>query len=298
MQICQWKTQSRDKKRIHKKPKKADNLNRRGWNKNDKLENLQKKAKINPNTIWEARRRAKGCKGLEYTTYTEEGEQIQDPAKTKEHIANYFEDLYQAREGKEEYETWTKRITRHVQKALREPPYTNDDNEEKISTKEMEMAIKKLKRNKSVGPDKIPNEIFIEANKETKQLLKTKIENIHATEDIPQSWEEGEIILYKGKAKKENAPMKEASPYTSQQRWESIQNNYQWKSKKTGHNHQGTGRWQTRMLHSWPPYNPQTNDPGNTRKKAYCIHNLPRCTKSIWQGVARRNTIRLKQQWS
>ena len=73
----------------------------------------------------------------------------------------------------------------------------------KISTKEMEMAIKKLKRNKSVGPDKIPNEIFIEANKETKQLLKTKIENIHATEDIPQSWEEGEMIrLYKGKGQK------------------------------------------------------------------------------------------------
>ena len=48
----------------------------------------------------------------------------------------------------------------------------------------MEMVIKKLKRNKSLGPDKIPNEIFIEANNETKQLLKTMIENIHATEDI------------------------------------------------------------------------------------------------------------------
>ena len=169
----------------------------------DRLENLQKRAKINPNTIWEARRRAKGCNGLEYTTYTEEGEQIHDPVKTKEHIANYFEDLYQAREGKEEYVTWTEKITRHVQNALSEPPYTKDNNEEKISTKEMEMAIKKLRRNKSVGPDKIPNEIFIEANKETKQLLKTMIENIHANENIPQSWEEGEIIrLYKGKGQK------------------------------------------------------------------------------------------------
>ena len=157
----------------------------------DRLENLQKKAKINPNTIWEARRRAKGCNGLEYTTYTEEGEQIHDPVKTKEHITNYFEDLYQAREGKEEYETWTEKITKHVQKALREPSYTNDDNEEKISTKEMEMAMKKLKRNKSVGPDKIPNEIFIEANKETKQLLKTMIENIHATENIPKAGKKG-----------------------------------------------------------------------------------------------------------
>ena len=53
----------------------------------------------------------------------------------------------------------------------------------------MEMVIKKLKRNKSLGPDKLPNEIFIEVNNEKKKLLKTLIENIHATEDIPQSWE-------------------------------------------------------------------------------------------------------------
>ena len=67
----------------------------------------------------------------------------------------------------------------------------------------MENAIKRLKRNKSLGPDKIPNEIFIEANREMKQLLKTMIENIHITENIPQAWEEGEIIRpYKRKGQK------------------------------------------------------------------------------------------------
>ena len=45
-------------------------------------------------------KKAKECNGLEYTTYTEEGEQIKDPPETKEHIANYFEDLYQARMAK------------------------------------------------------------------------------------------------------------------------------------------------------------------------------------------------------
>ena len=34
----------------------------------------------------------------------------------------------------------------------------------------MEYTIKRLKINKSLGPDKIPNEIFIEANKETKKI--------------------------------------------------------------------------------------------------------------------------------
>ena len=87
--------------------------------------------------------------------------------------------------------------------ALNETPSTNCSTENKISDKEMDGIIKKLKRNKSLGPDKIPNEIFIEANRETKQLLKTMIENIHITEYIPPSWEEGEIIrLYKGKGQK------------------------------------------------------------------------------------------------
>ena len=67
----------------------------------------------------------------------------------------------------------------------------------------MNAAIKKLKRNKSLGPDKIPNEIFIEANKETRKVLKEILEKVHKEEEIPRSWEEGEIIrLYKGKGLK------------------------------------------------------------------------------------------------
>ena len=58
----------------------------------NKLEEIHRKAKINPNTIWEARKRAKASNGLDYPTYTEEGEQITDPNKTKEHIANYSRD--------------------------------------------------------------------------------------------------------------------------------------------------------------------------------------------------------------
>ena len=107
----------------------------------EKLKNLQEKAKINPKTIWDARKKAKGCNGLEYTTYTEESEQIKDPTETKEHIANYFEDLYQAREGKAEYQMWTEKITKHVKTALNEPPSTNSSTENKISEKEMDRII-------------------------------------------------------------------------------------------------------------------------------------------------------------
>ena len=49
----------------------------------DRLKKLQKKAKITPNAIWEARKRAKGCKGLEYNTYTENEILITDPTAPK-----------------------------------------------------------------------------------------------------------------------------------------------------------------------------------------------------------------------
>ena len=80
-------------------------------------------------------------------------------------------------------------------------PTCNTD--EQISEKEMNLVIKKLKRNKSLGPDKIPNEMFIEADKETRSILKEILEQIHKTDEIPSTWEEGEIIrLYKGKGLK------------------------------------------------------------------------------------------------
>ena len=60
-----------------------------------------------------------------------------------------------------------------------------------INIKEMNQTIKKLQRNKSTGPDDIPNELFIEANEETKETLKAMIENVHNNEEIPPAWAEG-----------------------------------------------------------------------------------------------------------
>ena len=116
MQIWNEGNEIATKKEYLERQKKLRNLIEEAETKRieEKLKKLQEKAKINPNTTWDARKKAKGCNGLEYTTYTEEGEQIKDPTETKEHIAKYFEDLYQAREGKAEYQIWTEKITKHV----------------------------------------------------------------------------------------------------------------------------------------------------------------------------------------
>ena len=165
---------------------------------NERIKKLINRTKKDPNMIWQARKRARTNNEIEYNMITEDGREITDPQKTKEHIANYFEDLYQARPGTPEYEESTKHITDTMKKLKLE--YKRETNGKTITEKEMEYTIKRLKRNKSLGPDKIPNEIFIEANKETKKIYQEIMNTVYKQEIIPERWQEGEIKrLYKGK---------------------------------------------------------------------------------------------------
>ena len=66
------------------------------------------------------------------------------------------------------------------------------------------MEIRKtLKRNKAVGPDEIPNEIFLEASKETLTTLTQILNIIHMEKHVPEAWRNGIIShLFNGKEKK------------------------------------------------------------------------------------------------
>jgi hypothetical protein len=58
----------------------------------------------------------------------------------------------------------------------------------------------KLKRNKSTGPDMIPNEAIKEADQETRTIILEALNRTYASETIPAEWQHGEIIrIYKGK---------------------------------------------------------------------------------------------------
>ena len=85
--------------------------------------------------FWKARKQTLGgSKREHYDTMDESGNIIKDPEKAKEHIANYFENLYQAREGKVEYQEWTNKIQKEVkdieQKLKTEPPVKEISKEE------------------------------------------------------------------------------------------------------------------------------------------------------------------------
>ena len=69
------------------------------------LEKLIEAGGVNSNTFWQIRKKFLGKGGQEeYDTITEDDITITDPEKTKNHIADYFEDLYQAREGEQTHE--------------------------------------------------------------------------------------------------------------------------------------------------------------------------------------------------
>ena len=60
-----------------------------------------------------------------------------------------------------------------------------------------------MKNNKATGPDKIPNEIFTNADPKVKHIYLQTINKIIQTHKIPTQWQTGEIIrLYKGKGRK------------------------------------------------------------------------------------------------
>ena len=153
-------------------------------------------------TFWKMRRKYLGGNSqTNYDTITEEGLILKTEEETKEHIAKYFEELYKAREGKEEYKAWTERIVEKNKEITQE--MKNKPPVQAITTQEMNNVIKKLKRNKATGPDDIPNEIFKEADPETKELYLDIVNDIAKRRDIPENWQEGEIKrLYKGKGQK------------------------------------------------------------------------------------------------
>ena len=183
-----------------------------------RIKKLTEKAKIDPNIIWQARKRAQTTNSMEYNTITEDNITLTEPEETLEYVADYFQNLYQAREGEPEYHKSTEEIKVTVEQALRNNNTKAEQGEEPITTKEMNNAIKRLKRKKSLGPDKIPNEVFIEADQETRYILCNIFNKIHKAENIPPAGEKEKSCGYtKANEKRENAPMKEESPWPATQ---------------------------------------------------------------------------------
>ena len=82
-----------------------------------RLKTLQNRAKKDPNIILQARKKVRRKTELDYNIITKDDRVLTCPEETKNHVAEYFKDLYQARIGTPEYDHWTQLITDTVQQA-------------------------------------------------------------------------------------------------------------------------------------------------------------------------------------
>ena len=116
--------------------------------------------------------------------------------KTRITIRNNI--LTQARPGIPEYQHKTKEIENKIKEIENE--MENKPKVEEFTKEELNSAIKRLKRKKATGPDDIPNEVFIEANSETKNIYVKALNQVNKEMIIPEEWQKGEICrIYKGK---------------------------------------------------------------------------------------------------
>ena len=156
---------------------------------------------VKSRSFWQAKKRIEGKNGTsDYTTVDENGKEIKDPEKAMEHIANFFEDLYQPREGTDEHAEATRLIEECIEIIMQDEKINGPM--DKITMEELKAVIRKLIRKKATGPDKIPNEVFIEAGDELLEIILTVLNHIIEKKEIPDQWQIGEIIrIYKGAGK-------------------------------------------------------------------------------------------------
>ena len=151
--------------------------------------------------FWKTRKQITTPKTTKYNLITEENEEITKPEVAMNYIADYYENLYQARESTPEYTQQTEKIN-NIIKTI-ENNMNNKPKPEEFTINELNQVIQKLKRNKSPGPDKIPNELFIEANQQTRLIYLEMFNQTLREEKIPKQWQHGSIItIYKGKGTK------------------------------------------------------------------------------------------------
>ena len=168
-----------------------------------RINKLIEEGGVRSDSFWKIRKQIikKATEHDEYDTVTEEGLQLTEPEASKEYIASFFENLYQARECHTGYEQTTKEIIEKVQEI--ENNMHNIPKEPEFSTEEIYNVLRNLKSGKAPGPDGIPNEAMKYFDRFTIEIYRQEMNKILDSMEIPHQWTEGSLKrLYKGKGLK------------------------------------------------------------------------------------------------
>ena len=156
---------------------------------------------IKSQSFWKIRRSILRQDTIDNELITEDDQIVTDPDTAKDLIADYFQNLYQAREADPDEIDRTNAIL--LKNKETQAKNLEVMRKEELNHKEMRTSIKKLKRHKSTGPDTIPNEVFIEASHQTIEIYRKIFNKILISKSIPEIWRKGTITkIYKGKGKK------------------------------------------------------------------------------------------------
>ena len=167
-----WKHES-----LHTKPGQTKGRNRKRNRKRTQREHKRpsqknQQGRRNKITTFLERKKENNTQTEQQLILNESGHPIEDPAEAKEHIAQYFENLYQAREGRPQYAEWTKEIKTTIRRITESDELKEDI--DPILTTEITEAIHKPMNGKATGPDEIPNEIFIKAEPQTIEVCRKR----------------------------------------------------------------------------------------------------------------------------
>ena len=168
-----------------------------------RINKLVNEGGIKSDSFWKIRKQIlkKATEQDDYDVITEEGTLMTDPEESKNYIASFYENLYQARNHSEGYEETTNEIQNKVQDIENNMHLTPEEPE--FTTREIYDVLKSLKGGKAPGPDGIPNEAMKYFDRDTIEIYRQEMNKILDTMEIPQQWTEGTLkIIYKGKGQK------------------------------------------------------------------------------------------------
>ena len=165
----------------------------------NKMKNLSSKNNT-ANKIWSVRRNNTQRNEVKLGIKSKEGILITDPGDINARYKEYYQDLLKNRKTKEEYLIYERKINENHEIYMRSKQYENDPVNSQFCEKDLEKALKQLKKEKAPGPDEIYNEILINSGKNLKINILKMMNTFWEKEKIPQDLYRVEVkSLYKGK---------------------------------------------------------------------------------------------------
>ena len=169
-----------------------------------RMKRLMNKASVT-NEIWKIRKRNSNKNGPKLAVKSKDGTLLTGREEINLRYSEYYRELLQNREGKPEFENYSQLIEQNFKEYYKAKQYDNDPVNMKFSRKELESAIKTLKREKSTGPDDIYNELIINAGENLRNNILEMINHFWSEEIIPEDLYRINIkSIYKGKGDTSN----------------------------------------------------------------------------------------------